>query len=216
MIPVVESNNKIFSQDIEKYKGSYLRGGEEYLIQKYFRGKVLVLGCGAGRVFKPLGEMGFDVTGIDINADMVVAAKADHPDVPVSVMDAAHLAFPDNSFDTVFFPFHGIDYVYPDIYAAVKEAQRVLRPDGVFVFSSHNRFFIKNLHRFFKGNYAEYHGIVTYRTTLLDYFRLKKYFKKVKMVQMISLVKARNWKDIVYKILSFFSKSTYFVCQFKK
>lgn len=216
MISIQEENNKKFSEDVSLYRSSSLRGGEEYLIHKYFTGKVLVLGCGAGRVFKPLVERGFDVTGIDINEDMVAAAKADHPNVPVFAMDAANLAFPDNSFDTVFFPFHGIDYVYPDIYTAVREARRVLKPEGVFVFSSHNRFFIKNLYRFFEGDFANYQGIVTYRTTPLDRFRLKKYFKKVHMVQMISLVKARNWKDVVYKILSFFSKSTYFVCQFKR
>lgn len=213
MLSVQEKNNRIFSGDIETYKTSHLRGGESYLIQKYFKGKVLVLGCGAGRVFKSLLENGFDVTGIDINPDMVNAAKEAHRTVPVFVMDATDLKFPDGTFDTVFFPFHGIDYVYPDIYMAVKEARRALKQDGVFIFSSHNRFFLKKLHRFFDGNYSDYHGLITYRTTSMDFFRLKKYFKTVKMIQMISISQARNWKDVVYKVFSFFSKSTYFVCK---
>ncbi|GEM_PF-3234656 len=216
MISVQESNNRKFSEDVEMYRSNELRGGEEYLINKYFKGKVLVLGCGAGRVFKALLDRGLEVTGIDINFEMVNAAKDAHPNVSVFVMDASELNFSDNSFDTVFFPFHGIDYVYPDIYVAVREAKRVLRPDGAFVFSSHNRFFLKSLYRFFEGKYSNYHGLVTYRTTFVDFFRLKRYFKNVKMIQMISVSQARNWKDKIYKIFPFFNKSTYFVCQNKR
>ena len=92
------------------------------------------------------------MVGIDINEDMVKEAKNDHPNMDIRQMDACDLKFPDESFDTVFFPFHGIDYIYPDIYKAVSEARRVLKPEGVFIMSSHNRFYIKRLGQFFDGD----------------------------------------------------------------
>jgi SAM-dependent methyltransferase len=211
---IMEENNRFFSEVIDDYKVSYLRQDEIYLIDHYFHGKVLILGCGAGRTLLPIKEMGFDVVGIDINEDMVREAKK--TGVEAHEMNACDLSFPDASFDTVFFPFHGIDYIFPDIYEAVKEAKRVLRPGGIFILSSHNRFYIKRLNQFFDGNYADQHGLITYRTTPLDWFRLKKYFEHVKTIQRISIAVSwakANWKDKFYKLFPLLNKSTYFVCK---
>ncbi len=211
---IVEGNKKVFSRDLDVYKSKYLRLDEVYVMDRYFKGKVLVLGCGAGRTLLPIKARGFDVTGVDINPDMVREAKK--TGVQVYEMDACNLDFPDESFDTVFFPFHGIDFVHPDIYRVVSEAKSVLKANGVFVFNSHNRFFVKKLHRFFDGDYSNYAGLVTYRTTPLDWFRLKKYFRKVRTIQRISIAvswKNANWKDLVYKLFPFFNKSTYFICE---
>jgi ubiquinone/menaquinone biosynthesis C-methylase UbiE len=129
-------------------------------------------------------------------------------------MDAADLTFPDKSFDTIFFPFHGIDYVEPNMYAAVSEAARVLKDDGVFVFSSHNRTYLKKIHRFFVGSYDHYHGLKTYRTSPLDIPKLKKYFNKVEVIHKINLADPNtlNWKDKLYQRVPWFSKTTYFIC----
>jgi ubiquinone/menaquinone biosynthesis C-methylase UbiE len=207
-----QNNNKKFSEDIESFKVSYLRECEKHLAEKYMKGKILVLGCGAGRTLRPLKNMGFDLVGVDINEDMVAEAKKQNPDLKIYRGDASHLDFKDRTFDTVFFPFHGIDYVHPDIYVAVKEIERVLKPGGIFIMSSHNRFFIKKIKDLFKGNYSNYGGLVTYRTTYLDWFKLKKYFRKVKMIQRISILSARNWKDLMYKLFPILNKSTYFIC----
>ena len=151
---IVEQNAAAFSKVAAEYTEDYLEGAEKYLIEHFFKGKkVLVLGCGGGRLLPPLVERGFEVTGIDIVPEMVALAqeKMRTRNLPATIihMDAAHLTFSDNSFDVVFFPFNGIGYVHPDIYAAVREARRVMKPDGVFVFSAHNRLSLQNLHRFF-------------------------------------------------------------------
>ena len=54
--------------------------------------------------------------------------------------DASNLGLKDNSFDVVIFSFNGIDYIYPYIkrLAALKEIRRVLKTNGLFIFSSHN------------------------------------------------------------------------------
>ena len=75
MISAQEKNNAIFSRLVDNYKVSYLRTDEEYLIKKYFKGRVLVLGCGAGRTLLPIQEKGFEVVGIDLNRSMIEEAK---------------------------------------------------------------------------------------------------------------------------------------------
>ncbi len=218
---MLANNQTYFKQHVAEYEASYLRTDEEVLVRRYFvntQGKLLVLGCGAGRTLRPLHEMGFAVTGVDFVPEMVAAAKLALALLPVAVeqMDAAQLGFADQSFDYVFFPFHGIDYVTPDIYAAVKEAARVLRPNGVFIFNSHNRFFLKKLHCLFSGPVAEYSGLLTYRTLgWWEKRKMRAYFKGVQVKQRISLLPWReaNWKDRLYKLLPFLNKSTYFVCK---
>lgn len=211
-------NKKLYAAQAKDYaEVSYWGHDENQLAKKYFRkGKLLVLGCGAGRTLKPLIDMGFMVTAIDIVPEMVAKAreKMNEYDIEIFEMDAASLMFDSNSFDTVFFPFHGIDYVSPDIYAAVTEARRVMKPDGVFIFSSHNRLYLKKLHRFFKGKYDDYEGLKTYRTDPLDILRLRKYFKKVIVIQKINFVKKENanWKDRLYQLLPWLNKTTYFIC----
>ncbi|MDD5749179.1 MAG: class I SAM-dependent methyltransferase [Patescibacteria group bacterium] len=218
---MIEQNRKIFAQQAADYdKQDYWRFDEEFLIEKYFKdkkAKLLVLGCGAGRTLLPLYKKGFDITAIDIVPEMVEksAAKIKGMNIKILEMDATDLKFEDNSFDYVFFPFHGIDCIYPDIYQCVSEARRVLKPGGAFIFNSHNIFFIKRINFLFSGRYADYQGIKLYRMAWFDsLLGLKKYFEKVKIIYRISLQPWRgsNWKDMVYKILPFFSKSIYFIC----
>ena len=218
----MEHNIGVFTKLVEEYKVYYLRRDEEYIVAKYFRPqkKVLVLGCGAGRTLLPLYEKGFEVTGIDITPKMVEAAKAKVSGLPIQVfeMDACHLKFPKNSFDIVFFPYHGISYIYPDIFKAVSEAQRVMKPNGFFVFCTYNRFCLKALPRFFEGTYANYYGIIVYRTTPLDWWKVKRMFKVVNIIPLNSIAvtwKDATWKEKIYKLLPFFDASTYFICMGK-
>lgn len=218
-IKIRANNNDYFSKEIKDYKVSYLRTDEVYLFEKYVQVgmRILVIGCGTGRVLGPLKRMygTQNIIAGDLNEDMVREAKANHPELYIEKMDATNLPFLP-PIDVVFFPFHGIDCVYPDIYNAVSEIARVLYPNGIFIMSSHNRFYLKKLHRFFEGAYADDHGLLLYRTTWLDKLYLKKYFRKVTIIQRINIAiswKDANWKDIIYKLLPFFNKSTYFICQ---
>lgn len=215
---IMQNNIKMFTSQVEEYKKYYLRKDEEYIIKKYFKGKrLLVLGCGAGRTLIPLHQMGYQVTGIDITPKMIQAARQKIRTLPVKVyqMDACDLKFPQNSFDIVFFPLNSIGCIYPDIYQSILEARRVMKPNGVFVFSTHNRFCLKALPRFFKGSYANYYGIYLYRTTPADWLKIKKLFKKVDIIPLNSIATngdQATWKQKIYKLLPFFDESTYFVC----
>ncbi len=218
---MLKQNISHFKDYLEDYKLSYkLREAEEYLVNKNFikpKAKVLVLGCGAGRVLPPLAKKGFRVWGVDVVDEMVEAAKAatKNLDVKVAKMDAVNMTFEDNSFDYAFFPFHGIDYNYPDIYRAVRETVRILKKDGVFIFDSHNRWFLKRLPKIWQGKYFYDRGLITYQSTPFEYFKLKKYFQKVEIRYRISMRRKEqtNWKDRCYQMFPWLSKSICFICQ---
>ncbi|OGE42244.1 hypothetical protein A3B45_04420 [Candidatus Daviesbacteria bacterium RIFCSPLOWO2_01_FULL_39_12] len=221
---VTKHNIKTFTERIEQYKTYELTIGEKYLIKKYFDksgGKILVLGCGAGRTLIPLQKMGYQVTGIDMTPKMVKVAQEKVKGLPVKVleMDACQLDFPKNSFDIIFFPANGMSCIYPDIFKCISEAQRVMQPQGLFVFSTHSRFNLKALPRFFEGPYANYKGFILYRSTPLDWLKLKKYFQKIKIIPYSSIEcpwKKADWKDVIHKLLPFFDRATYYICIGKK
>jgi ubiquinone/menaquinone biosynthesis C-methylase UbiE len=211
-------NFSYFKNTAPEYgKSDYWRVDEEALVDLYFKkngAKLLVLGCGGGRTLSKLHEKGFKITAIDIVPEMIEKAKERSKDLSIDfhVMDAAHLDFPEKTFDYVFFPFHGIDYVTPHAKSAIAEASRVLCDDGVFIFNSHNRFFIKNIFSLFKV-YDDYEGVYTFRAWPWVSGYMKKYFHETKSIARISLLpwSKSNWKDRVYKCLPWLSKSVYFI-----
>lgn len=102
---------------------------------------LLDLGVGAGRTTPPLRAITINYTGLDFSKEMVEIARQRHSGTDFRVGDARDLKiFPDSSFDVVFFSYNGVDYVdHKGRMMIFGEVHRVLRPDGVFAFSSHNR-----------------------------------------------------------------------------
>jgi Methylase involved in ubiquinone/menaquinone biosynthesis len=100
---------------------------------------ILDIGCGAGRTTAYLKAISKTIIGIDISDKMVEVARAGFPDIEFKTMDAADLRFADDSFDAVVFSFNGIDCLYPEEQRikVYKEAYRVLKSRGVFIYSSH-------------------------------------------------------------------------------
>src|SRR5262245_26859870 len=101
--------------------------------------RILEIGVGTG-----FGAMryprGCRVTGIDISAAMIARARgrllrrnARH--VTLCRMDAAHLAFPDATFDAVYAAY--VVNVVPDALAVAREITRVCRPGGRVVLLNH-------------------------------------------------------------------------------
>ena len=93
--------------------------------------RVLIPGCGTGLDFVHLPPEAEVVAG-DVAPGMVRAARAEAArlgsNVDVRTLDAHALDLPDASFDVVLL--HLLLAVVPDPEAAVREAARVLRPDG--------------------------------------------------------------------------------------
>src|SRR4029077_9948420 len=87
-----------------------------------------------------LREISPDYLGIDYLPTMVEASRRAHPDARVELGDARSLdALPDAHFALVNFSFNGIDAVsHQDRSLIFRAVARVLRPGGVFAFSSLN------------------------------------------------------------------------------
>lgn len=87
------------------------------------------IGCGEGRVARDLKALGHEVVAVDASPTMVRFAREADPSMRVLVADAAHLPLEDRSADVAiaFMSFQDVD----DMPGAVREASRVLKPDGV-------------------------------------------------------------------------------------
>lgn len=95
---------------------------------------VLSIGCGSGVDARWLADNGAKkVIGVDISTGLLDIAKRENPDISFLEMDMEKLDFPDESFDLAYSSL-AIHYV-DDWTPALKEARRVLRPHGTYVFS---------------------------------------------------------------------------------
>jgi SAM-dependent methyltransferase len=115
-----------------------LREADARLLGPVSGRRVLEVGAGAAQCSRWLAAQGADVVATDVSASMLAAAAAIDAElgvsVPTVVADARALPFPDGTFDTVFTAFGAIPFV-PDPAAVHREAVRVLRPGGRWVFA---------------------------------------------------------------------------------
>jgi ubiquinone/menaquinone biosynthesis C-methylase UbiE len=93
-------------------------------------GRLLDVGCGGGANAVAFAERGWTVTGVDVSTAQLELAQARGVDVLEA--DAAKLPFEDASFDAAVSVFTHTDV--DDFAAVVREAARVLRPAGPFVY----------------------------------------------------------------------------------
>lgn len=103
-------------------------------------GSVLDIGIGGGRTTAYLFRKCKTYTGIDYSENFVSASKKKFANADIRLADARDLSvFKNNTFDVVNFSFNGIDYVnLKDREKILSEINRVLKPNGVFLFSTHN------------------------------------------------------------------------------
>jgi len=128
---------------VGRYANRVLRPVEVVVLARYsaaFSGRVLEIGCGAGRILGYLVALGGQVHGIDVSEPIVAYCRARYPQADVRVGDMTTLAsVAKGPFDAVFAPFNVID-VLPDAArrSVLSEIRELLAPSGLLVFSSHN------------------------------------------------------------------------------
>jgi len=101
---------------------------------------VLHLGCGYGRVERQFARAARLVVGVDTSFDSLRLARTlIDPQLPCSfaAMDAARLAFPSNSFDTVVCIQNGVCAFHIDPRVLLEEALRVVRSPGRVLVSTY-------------------------------------------------------------------------------
>jgi SAM-dependent methyltransferase len=133
------------SLELTSYYSSlnYLTPCERLLFDEYLSPgmSILDLGVGGGRTTPYLSSLAGRYVGADYAAEMISVCRKKFPNLEFETVDAADLSrFGESSFDAVVMAFNGIDSLFPDEsrYQAFREIHRVLKPKGIFIFSSHN------------------------------------------------------------------------------
>ena len=141
-----DPNKEYYDTDgVPEYEGrdTKLMKAEQVILtslQDEIKGKpVLDLGVGAGRTTQYLRAITADYVGADYSKKMIVLARRRHPDATFVLCDARYIPMVDNDFSAVFFWGAGMGGVMPPTRSLIfKEANRVLKKNGLFVFPAQN------------------------------------------------------------------------------
>jgi SAM-dependent methyltransferase len=140
------ANDRMWSRTdlVRQYANRQLRPAEVAVLVRYrddLAGRVLELGCGAGRVTGYLAEIAAEVYAMDVSPAMVAACVRAYPAVKAEQGDLRDLSrYGDGSFDAIVAPYGVVD-VLNDARRRhlLDELRRIVTPRGLVVFSSHNR-----------------------------------------------------------------------------
>lgn len=149
MDDAISARNRDFyelPETVEEYAHeTHLWNEERYIFDRFDahirHQPVLDIGCGGGRTTQALLDRSAQYTGLDYSLKMIEVCRGKWPSVTFVHGDASDMhMFENASFSFVLFSFNGIDSMAHDRRIAVlREVYRVLKPGGVFAFSSHNR-----------------------------------------------------------------------------
>ena len=121
---------------------------EKMMIEKYFKpeDRILDIGCGAGRTTIGLYKLGYYlVEGLDLSEAMIVQArrisKELNYNIAFSVGDVACLNYENETYEAALFSFNGIMQIpgRENRVKVLKEIKRILKPEGYFLFTTHDR-----------------------------------------------------------------------------
>lgn len=128
---VEEYSGSQYVEPIEKWNNAE----REAIVE--VKGRVLDIGCGAGRVMSFLKKKGHEVIGIDISEDALKACRMQGQN-NVRLMSAEELDFPNGYFDTaiLYGANFGVLGKEERIIGMLKELHRVTRPDAAVLASS--------------------------------------------------------------------------------
>ena len=145
----------------------------EFLTKDELKDKSLLdAGCGTGWFSKAAFDRGAKVTSMDLGENLLaqVAKKCQSQKIVGSILD---IPFPENTFDYVVSS-EVIEHT-PEPFKALSEIYRVLKPGGVMVISTPNKFWYWSLWVANKLNLRPYQGLENWS----GYYQLKKETIKV-------------------------------------
>ncbi|WP_423792542.1 class I SAM-dependent methyltransferase [Methanocaldococcus indicus] len=189
----------------ELYNLNYMEDVERKIMSKYIKEDDLVLdiGCGTGRHLKYFKK----AIGLDISLEMAKIAKKYNP---VVVGNVEYLPFKNNSFDAVISFFGALNHC--NIIRAFKEIRRVLKNDGIFIFTLANVYdifwIIKNL----KKPKKIFSAIKKRKGEIYKVINNKKYNVKTRFYSYKEIIKLLN--KLNFKLEFSFGLSNIFLDKF--
>lgn len=140
-----ELNIKKYGEAIDKVG---LWNSEKMIFDKYIKptDRILDIGCGAGRTTINLFKNGYkNIIGLDLSTNLINYAKEyvknNNLDIEFVNGDATKLDYEDNTFDAVIFSYNGMKCIpgKKNRDNVLKEVYRVLKPNGIYIFTAHDR-----------------------------------------------------------------------------
>lgn len=142
----IENLQKFYAEKIkfENYGINQKMNGKEVELLKNLIGKdekVLEEGCGTGRLLLELKQAGYDITGFDFTPRHINLIKKQDDSVKVFLGDWHDIKMENENFDTVYSLGRNIlhDYSIVDQMQLFREAARVLKKGGKFIFDIPDR-----------------------------------------------------------------------------
>jgi SAM-dependent methyltransferase len=128
---------------LSDYAHTALQPAEALILARYreaLTGRVLDVGCGAGRILAYLVALDADAVGIDISSRMVEHCRRRFPGVDIRLGDLADLpATVEGPFHSVLLSDNVLDVFDDDQRRRVlRDVRDLLGPGGLLVFSAHN------------------------------------------------------------------------------
>lgn len=138
-LPVLTEEQEAIRDDFMRYWHEVLpsrygiveRFNHGYVIRARQTGRTLELGAGLGEHLRHERLDALDYTAVELRPELADAIRRDFPGVNVLTADCQErLPFSDGEFDRIV-AVHVLEHL-PNLPAALDEARRLLRPDGVF------------------------------------------------------------------------------------
>ena len=95
------------------------------------------LGCGPGQTAGYLKNLGVEISGLDLSENIIELAKTINPDIHFQKGNILELEFENNSISAVAAFYAIVHFTEKQVETAFHEIFRVLRPDGLFLFTYH-------------------------------------------------------------------------------
>lgn len=168
---------------VRHYPSDALEKAEVSALLKYqpaFAGRdVLDVGVGTGRTAIYLAPLAHHYVAMDYSPVMVEEVKSRMPDLQVHLADMRNMsAFAPGSFDFILATNNVMDAVsHADRLRTLQEMRRVLRPQGVLMFSAHNRCYQHALRgptlKLSRNPFSLLRNVLTYGRRWANYLRLR-------------------------------------------
>ena len=135
--------NSVAKEYAEAFAGEHQKKPNDREILQRFsqqivnKSPVWDLGCGPGQTAEYLKNLGVEISGLDLSENMLEQAKTIHPDIYFQKGNLLELEFENNSIAGIVAFYAIVHFTEEQVRRAFNEIFRVLKPDGLFLFTYH-------------------------------------------------------------------------------